>query len=158
MFPEKVTAPNIEFPTLALVENATSVTLTCKTSHQRVGVHWFLKGQPLRPSERLTLSSQNRTLTIHGLQRDDIGPYECEVWNWGSQARSVPLKLTINCECGVWGLCLFLTSLCLFPIPTSLRSQFFLDAVVHTYNPRTQEVETGGLQIWDQQWSEKANT
>lgn len=93
---EKVTAPNIEFPTLALVENATSVTLTCKTSHQRVGVHWFLKGQPLRPSDRLTLSSQNRTLTIHGLQRDDIGPYECEVWNWGSQARSVPLKLTIN--------------------------------------------------------------
>ncbi|XP_052022336.1 carcinoembryonic antigen-related cell adhesion molecule 20 [Apodemus sylvaticus] len=93
---ETLTAPSIELPTSALVENATSVNLTCKTSHQRVGVHWFLKGQLLRPSERLTLSSQNRTLTIHGLQRDDTGPYECEVWNWGSQARSVPLKLTIN--------------------------------------------------------------
>lgn len=93
---EKVTAPYIESPTLALVENATSVMLTCKTSHQRVGVHWYLRGQPLMPSEHLTLSSQNRTLTIHGLQRDDSGPYECEVWNWGSQARSVPLELTIN--------------------------------------------------------------
>ncbi|XP_034374341.1 cell adhesion molecule CEACAM20 [Arvicanthis niloticus] len=93
---ENVTAPYIELPTLALVENATSVTLTCKTSHQRVGVHWYLKGQPLRPSEHLTLSSENRTLTIHSLQRDDTGPYECEVWNWGSQARSDPLNLTIN--------------------------------------------------------------
>ncbi|XP_031239982.1 carcinoembryonic antigen-related cell adhesion molecule 20 [Mastomys coucha] len=93
---EKVTVPYIEFPTSDLVENATSVKLTCKTSHERVDVHWFLKGQPLRPSERLTLSSQNRTLTIHGLQRDDTGPYECEVWNWGSQARSVPQMLIIN--------------------------------------------------------------
>ncbi|KAL6083676.1 hypothetical protein STEG23_027667 [Scotinomys teguina] len=93
---EKLTAPSIEFPTLALVENATSVTLTCKTSHQGAGVRWFLRGQLLRPSDHLTLSPQNRTLTIHGLQRDDTGPYECEVWHWGSRARSTPLRLTIN--------------------------------------------------------------
>ncbi|XP_051017973.1 carcinoembryonic antigen-related cell adhesion molecule 20 [Acomys russatus] len=93
---EKMTAPYIDFPALSLVENETSVSLTCKTSHQGVGVQWFLRGQPLRTSEHLTLSPQNRTLTIHGLQRDDTGPYECEVWNWGSRARSTPLRLTIN--------------------------------------------------------------
>ncbi|KAK7800967.1 hypothetical protein U0070_004649 [Myodes glareolus] len=93
---EKLTAPSIEFPILPLVENATSVSLTCKTSHQEASVQWFLRGQPLWPSDRLTLSSQNRTLIIHGLQRDDTGPYECEVWNWGSHARSAPLRLAIN--------------------------------------------------------------
>ncbi|XP_041509304.1 carcinoembryonic antigen-related cell adhesion molecule 20 [Microtus oregoni] len=93
---EKLTAPSIELPILPLVENATSVSLTCKTSHQEASVQWFLRGQPLWPSDRLTLSSQNRTLIIHGLQRDDTGPYACEVWNWGSRARSAPLRLAIN--------------------------------------------------------------
>ncbi|CAO2626605.1 Carcinoembryonic antigen-related cell adhesion molecule 20 [Lemmus lemmus] len=87
---------SIEFPIPPLVENATSVSLTCKTSHQQASVQWFLRGQPLRPSDRLMLSSQNRTLVILGLQRDDTGPYECEVWNWGSRARSAPLRLAIN--------------------------------------------------------------
>ncbi|XP_041911535.1 carcinoembryonic antigen-related cell adhesion molecule 20 [Arvicola amphibius] len=93
---EKLTAPSIEFPILPLVENATSVSLTCKTSHQEASVQWFLRSQPLRPSDRLLLSSQNRTLIILGLQRDDTGPYECEVWHWGSRARSAPLRLDIN--------------------------------------------------------------
>ncbi|KAM7340210.1 hypothetical protein ACRRTK_000825 [Alexandromys fortis] len=93
---QKLTAPSIELPILPLVENATSVSLTCKTSHHEASVQWFLKGQPLWPSDRLTLSSQNRTLIIHGLQRDDTGPYECEVWNWGGRARSAPLRLAIN--------------------------------------------------------------
>lgn len=98
---------------LPLVENATSVSLTCKTSHQEASVQWFLRGQSLWPSDRLTLSSQNRTLIIHGLQRDDTGPYECEVWNWGSHARSAPLRLAINCE---WWA--FSSSLPSSPIPS----------------------------------------
>lgn len=78
------------------MENISSVHLTCQSSHEGVGVSWFVRGQPLEPSEHLTLSSDNRTLVIHGLRRDDTGPYECEIWNWGSQARSQSLRLTIN--------------------------------------------------------------
>ncbi|KAF3814686.1 hypothetical protein GH733_016962, partial [Mirounga leonina] len=93
---EMLTKPNIVSPSLNLVENASSVTLTCQTSHKGAGVLWFLRGQALLPSKHLVLSADNRSLVIHGLQRDDTGPYECEVWNWGSQARSKPLTLTIS--------------------------------------------------------------
>ncbi|XP_006732059.1 carcinoembryonic antigen-related cell adhesion molecule 20 [Leptonychotes weddellii] len=93
---EMLTKPNIVSPSLNLVENASSVTLTCQTSHKGAGVLWFLRGQALLPSKHLVLSADNRSLVIHGLQRDDTGPYECEVWNWGSQARSKPLRLTIS--------------------------------------------------------------
>ncbi|XP_017357896.2 carcinoembryonic antigen-related cell adhesion molecule 20 isoform X3 [Cebus imitator] len=93
---ETLTTPQVMSSSPDLVENARSVALTCQTDHERVNVQWFLSGQPLLPSEHLELSADNRTLTIHGLQRNDTGPYACEVWNWGSQARSEPLELTIN--------------------------------------------------------------
>ena len=70
--------------------------LTCQTTHEGVGVRWFLGDQLLLSSEHLV--PDNRALIIHGLRRNDTGPYACEVWNWGSQARSEPLKLNISCE------------------------------------------------------------
>uniref|UniRef100_A0A8D0SPJ1 Ig-like domain-containing protein n=1 Tax=Sus scrofa TaxID=9823 RepID=A0A8D0SPJ1_PIG len=94
---ERVTKPCITSPNLNLVENASLVVLTCQTSHEGVGVQWFLRGQPLLPSPHLVLSADNRTLVIHGLRRDDVGPYECEVWNWGSRARSDSFRLNISC-------------------------------------------------------------
>ncbi|XP_055103347.1 carcinoembryonic antigen-related cell adhesion molecule 20 isoform X3 [Symphalangus syndactylus] len=94
---ETLTTPQVVPSSLNLVENARSVDLTCQTINQSVNVQWFLSGQPLLPSEHLQLSADNRTLIIHGLQRNDTGPYACEVWNWGSRARSEPLELTINC-------------------------------------------------------------
>uniref|UniRef100_A0A8D2DFD4 CEA cell adhesion molecule 20 n=1 Tax=Sciurus vulgaris TaxID=55149 RepID=A0A8D2DFD4_SCIVU len=93
---EKLTKPQVEAPSSDLVENVGPVNLTCQTTHQRVQVQWFLGDQPLLPSERLTLSDDNLTLVIHELRRDDTGPYECEIWHWGSRARSDPLGLTIN--------------------------------------------------------------
>uniref|UniRef100_A0A2K5JHA4 Ig-like domain-containing protein n=1 Tax=Colobus angolensis palliatus TaxID=336983 RepID=A0A2K5JHA4_COLAP len=93
---EKVTTPKVVPSSLNLVENARSVDLTCQTINENVNVRWFLSGQPLLPSEHLQLSAGNRTLVIHGLQRNDTGPYACEVWNWGSRAWSEPLELTIN--------------------------------------------------------------
>ncbi|XP_045387811.1 carcinoembryonic antigen-related cell adhesion molecule 20 [Lemur catta] len=93
---EILTAPQVMAPSVNLVENASSVALTCQTTYEGVGVRWFLSGQPLLPSEHLTLSADNSSLFIHGLRRDDTGPYVCEVWNWGSRAQSDPLTLTIN--------------------------------------------------------------
>ncbi|XP_077836410.1 cell adhesion molecule CEACAM20 isoform X4 [Macaca mulatta] len=93
---EKLTTPRVVPSSLNLVENARSVDLTCQTVNETVNVQWFVSGQPLLPSQHLQLSAGNRTLIIHGLQRNDTGPYACEVWNWGSWARSEPLELTIN--------------------------------------------------------------
>lgn len=72
--------------------------LTCQTTHEGVRVQWFLKDQLLLPSKHLVLSADNKTLVVHSLGRNDTGPYECEVWNWGSWARSEPFWLTISCE------------------------------------------------------------
>uniref|UniRef100_A0A667HIY5 CEA cell adhesion molecule 20 n=1 Tax=Lynx canadensis TaxID=61383 RepID=A0A667HIY5_LYNCA len=92
---ETLTKPHIVPPSLNLVENASSVALTCQTPHEGAGV-WLLRGQALLPSDHLVLSADNRSLVIHGLRRDDTGPYECEVWNWGSRARSEPFRLTMS--------------------------------------------------------------
>ncbi|KAM8788822.1 cell adhesion molecule CEACAM20 [Rhynchonycteris naso] len=88
--------PTIVSPRLNLVENASPVALTCQTTHKGAQVQWLLRGQPLLPSKHLALSANNRTLVIHNLWREDTGPYECEVQNWGSWSRSKPLSLTIS--------------------------------------------------------------
>ncbi|KAM6154374.1 cell adhesion molecule CEACAM20 [Erethizon dorsatum] len=88
--------PQVVSLSLDFVENNSSATLTCQTTHEGVSTHWFVGGQPLLPTERLVLSADNRTLVIHSLQRGDTGPYECEIWTGAAQARSDPLNLTIN--------------------------------------------------------------
>ena len=98
VFPERLTKPCVMPPNQTLVENASLVALTCQTAHERAAAQWFLRGQLLLPSKHLVLSADNRTLAIHGLQRNDTGPYECEVLNWSSRVRSDPLKLNISCE------------------------------------------------------------
>ncbi|KAM5236386.1 cell adhesion molecule CEACAM20 [Ctenodactylus gundi] len=92
---EKLTKPQIVFLSLDLVENVSSVNLTCQTMYGRVCVQWFLRGQPILPSERLALLANNRTLVIRDLRRDDTGPYTCEIWNEGGRVRSDSLELTI---------------------------------------------------------------
>ncbi|XP_047692361.1 carcinoembryonic antigen-related cell adhesion molecule 20 isoform X1 [Prionailurus viverrinus] len=72
---ETLTKPHIVPPSLNLVENASSVALTCQTPHEGAGVLWLLRGQALLPSDHLVLSADNRSLVIHGLRRDDTGPY-----------------------------------------------------------------------------------
>ncbi|XP_043292081.1 carcinoembryonic antigen-related cell adhesion molecule 20 isoform X2 [Cervus canadensis] len=89
-----LTKPYIIPPNRTLVEDTNLVVLTCQTPHEGVGVRWFLGDQLLLPSEHLM--PINNTLVILGLRRNDTGPYACEVWNWGSRARSEALKLNIS--------------------------------------------------------------
>ncbi|ELW71082.1 Carcinoembryonic antigen-related cell adhesion molecule 20 [Tupaia chinensis] len=93
---ETLTKPQVVPSSMDLVENVSSVNLTCNTTHERVSVQWFQSGQFIMPSGHLELLANNKTLGIHGLQRNDTGPYECQIWNRDSQARSDPLWLTIN--------------------------------------------------------------
>ncbi|CAK7301183.1 Carcinoembryonic antigen-related cell adhesion molecule 8 [Vulpes lagopus] len=46
-------------------------------------------------SPRLELSLDNRTLTVHGVTRNDTGPYECETRNPVSADRSDPFTLNV---------------------------------------------------------------
>lgn len=93
-----LTKPQVVSLSLDFVENTNSTTLTCQTLNEEVGVRWFVGGQPLLPSERLVLSTDNRTLEIRSLWRDDSGSYQCEIWTGALQAWSDPFELTVSCE------------------------------------------------------------
>ncbi|KAM5209952.1 cell adhesion molecule CEACAM20 isoform 3-T3 [Hipposideros larvatus] len=94
---ERLGKPGIVTPSLNLLENASSVVpLTCNTTQEGAPVRWLVRGQLLLSSKHMVLSADNKTLVIHGLWRNDTGPYECEVWNWDSWIRSEPVLLTIN--------------------------------------------------------------
>ncbi|XP_036981887.2 carcinoembryonic antigen-related cell adhesion molecule 20 [Artibeus jamaicensis] len=93
---EVTTKPLIMTPSLSVVENANTVSLTCLTSHEGLPVQWLVRGRPLLPSQHLVLSADNRTLVIRRLWRNDTGPYACEVWHGDSWTRSDPLSLTIH--------------------------------------------------------------
>uniref|UniRef100_A0A8C0GDE6 Ig-like domain-containing protein n=1 Tax=Chelonoidis abingdonii TaxID=106734 RepID=A0A8C0GDE6_CHEAB len=53
-------------------------------------VLWLRDGASLVPSDRLVLSSDNRTLNVLNVTRGDAGAYQCEVGNPVSSIRSEP--------------------------------------------------------------------
>ncbi|GAB5581944.1 carcinoembryonic antigen-related cell adhesion molecule 20 [Prionailurus iriomotensis] len=55
--------------------NADQASHSARPPHEGAGVLWLLRGQALLPSDHLVLSADNRSLVIHGLRRDDTGPY-----------------------------------------------------------------------------------
>lgn len=93
---ERLTKPHVVAPSGNLAENNVFVNLHCQTPHQRAGVHWYIDGSQLLPSERLKLLANNRTLSIQVLLRNDTGPYQCEVWDAGGWEVSDPVSLVIN--------------------------------------------------------------
>ncbi|KAK2088545.1 hypothetical protein P7K49_034452 [Saguinus oedipus] len=73
------------------VENKDAVALTCEPETQNTTYLWWINGQSLPVSPRLQLSSDNRTLTLFSITRNDTGPYECEIQNPASAYRSDPV-------------------------------------------------------------------
>ncbi|KAG5200839.1 hypothetical protein JEQ12_005373 [Ovis aries] len=61
-----------------------------------VSIRWFFKGQSLLLTERMTLSSDNSTLTIDPVSREDARDYQCEASNTGNSNRSDPLRLHVT--------------------------------------------------------------
>ncbi|KFO33606.1 Carcinoembryonic antigen-related cell adhesion molecule 20 [Fukomys damarensis] len=102
--PGSLAKPRVVFQGVDFVEDSSSVTLTCQTAYEGIGILWLREGQPLLPSERLVLSADNRTLVIHSLRQDDAGPYQCKIWTRDQQALSDPFGLTTSLlirGCGV---------------------------------------------------------
>ncbi|KAI4558508.1 hypothetical protein MJT46_013150 [Ovis ammon polii x Ovis aries] len=70
--------------------------LTCLADETGVSIRWFFKGQSLLLTERMTLSSDNSTLTIDPVSREDARDYQCEASNRGNSNRSDPLRLHVT--------------------------------------------------------------
>uniref|UniRef100_A0A8C7BEC8 Ig-like domain-containing protein n=1 Tax=Neovison vison TaxID=452646 RepID=A0A8C7BEC8_NEOVI len=77
------------------VENVDSVLLTCEPQTQNTSYLWSESSKSRPASTRRELSLDNRTLTIHGVTRDDTGPYVCATRNPVSDGRSDPFTLNV---------------------------------------------------------------
>ncbi|XP_065430854.1 carcinoembryonic antigen-related cell adhesion molecule 20 isoform X2 [Chrysemys picta bellii] len=86
--------PTVTPGQIQVLENWT-FTLTCNGSPSADTVLWLRDEVSLVPSERLVLSSDNRTLTVMGVTRGDAGAYQCEVGNPVSTNRSEPSTVTL---------------------------------------------------------------
>ncbi|XP_072464064.1 cell adhesion molecule CEACAM6-like isoform X2 [Notamacropus eugenii] len=88
--------PTITSNNMAPVENKDNVSLTCQSDSQDVtDLVWFIN-QSSPVVDKISLSPDNRTLTIIIVKREDQGPYECEIWNPVSRNRSQPFTLNIT--------------------------------------------------------------
>ncbi|XP_035959145.2 cell adhesion molecule CEACAM6-like isoform X1 [Halichoerus grypus] len=94
VFPE-LPKPNIASNNSDPVENVDFVLLMCGPQTQNTSYLWSVNRKSLRASTRLELSLDNRTLTIHGVTRNDTGTYECEIRNPGSTGHSDPFTLNV---------------------------------------------------------------
>ncbi|XP_014716534.3 cell adhesion molecule CEACAM1-like isoform X3 [Equus asinus] len=94
IYPE-LTKPNIACNNSNPVEHRDPVVLTCEPETQNTTYRWSINNQNLPDSTWLKLSSDNRTLTLFNITRNDTGPYECETQNPVSAHRSDPFYLNV---------------------------------------------------------------
>ncbi|XP_036129836.1 carcinoembryonic antigen-related cell adhesion molecule 8-like isoform X2 [Molossus molossus] len=87
--------PNITTNNSNPEENKDPVVLTCEPWTQNTTYLWLINSQSLPDSTRLQLSSDNRTLTLLHVTRNDTGPYVCESRNPVSAGRSDPFTLNV---------------------------------------------------------------
>uniref|UniRef100_A0A2K6Q6I4 Carcinoembryonic antigen-related cell adhesion molecule 5-like n=1 Tax=Rhinopithecus roxellana TaxID=61622 RepID=A0A2K6Q6I4_RHIRO len=80
------------------VEDKDAVTLTCEPETQDTTYLWWINNQSLPVSPRLELSSDNRTLTLLNVPRNDTAFYECETQNPVSVRRSDAVTLNVLSE------------------------------------------------------------
>nr|XP_033819442.1 carcinoembryonic antigen-related cell adhesion molecule 1-like isoform X3 [Geotrypetes seraphini] len=92
---EKLSKPSITANLTHPVEYRDSVALTCGTSNAAQTVLWFKDSQTLSSDDRMSLSQENRTLTISNVSTNDSGSYRCEAINPVSRSTSDPYKLVV---------------------------------------------------------------
>ncbi|XP_010840865.1 PREDICTED: carcinoembryonic antigen-related cell adhesion molecule 1 isoform X3 [Bison bison bison] len=91
-----VAQPSLQASNTTVIEHEGPVVLTCLTDETGISIRWFFKGRSLLLAQRMTLSSDNSTLTINPVSRQDAGDYQCEVSNRGNSSRSDPLSLHVK--------------------------------------------------------------
>ncbi|KAI5759573.1 CEACAM1 [Gulo gulo luscus] len=92
---EPLAQPTLHASNTTLTEDD-SVVLTCSTNNTGVSIGWLFNGQSLKLTERMSLSQDNSTLTIHPVRKEDAGNYQCEVSNPGDSSKSDPVRLAVE--------------------------------------------------------------
>ncbi|XP_029425939.1 LOW QUALITY PROTEIN: pregnancy-specific glycoprotein 22-like [Nannospalax galili] len=73
-----------------------SVVFTCHSGGSVISTQWIFNNQRLQLPERMTLSQNNRRLSINPVKMDDAGDYQCEVTNPVSYKKSRPVHLEVS--------------------------------------------------------------
>uniref|UniRef100_A0A8D0FVI1 Ig-like domain-containing protein n=1 Tax=Strix occidentalis caurina TaxID=311401 RepID=A0A8D0FVI1_STROC len=89
-----LTQPAVTPDNATVTENDT-VTLSCRSPPGTETVAWLHDGAPVAAGGRLSLSPDNRTLTVRPVQRGDAGAYACQVSNAISTNRSDAATVTV---------------------------------------------------------------
>ncbi|XP_045844009.1 carcinoembryonic antigen-related cell adhesion molecule 3-like [Meles meles] len=100
---DSLAQPILHASNTTLTEDKDSVVLTCSTNNTGVSIHWFFNGQSLKLTERMTLSQDNSTLTIHPVRKEDAGNYHCEISNLVTSRKSDPVRLDVSYEASTTG-------------------------------------------------------
>ncbi|KAK2088641.1 Carcinoembryonic antigen- cell adhesion molecule 16 [Saguinus oedipus] len=100
---EILAQPTVLANSTALVERRDTLRLTCSSPSPTAEVRWFFNGGALPVALRLGLSPDGRTISRHGIRREEAGTYQCEVWNPVSVSRSKPINLTVYCDVRSFG-------------------------------------------------------
>uniref|UniRef100_G1PYF3 Ig-like domain-containing protein n=1 Tax=Myotis lucifugus TaxID=59463 RepID=G1PYF3_MYOLU len=91
---EPLILPTLLASNTTVTEHKDSVVLTCHTN--AVSIQWFFNGMNLLLTERMKLSSNDRSLTIDPVSREDAGIYQCEVSNPIVTAASERVELDVK--------------------------------------------------------------
>ncbi|XP_028835240.1 carcinoembryonic antigen-related cell adhesion molecule 5-like [Denticeps clupeoides] len=78
---EELSSAMLKGPTSLLLAGKSSANLTCEGTGSIVTTEWTRNGQPLHPSNGTTFSSDNKTVFISTVERDDAGVYQCKLSN-----------------------------------------------------------------------------
>ncbi|XP_065116800.1 cell adhesion molecule CEACAM6-like [Paramisgurnus dabryanus] len=92
---ETVSDTTLIGPQESLIEDESSVKLTCEGSGNITSVEWMKNKNPLTPSNRITYSYDNRSVLISSVIRSDSGEYQCTLRNPAS-SDTANLRLFIN--------------------------------------------------------------
>ncbi|KAJ8354755.1 hypothetical protein SKAU_G00223220, partial [Synaphobranchus kaupii] len=93
---EKISGANLIGPTEVLIAGNNSAILSCEAANGTIiSRKWLKDGQPLSPSNRITFSGDNSTVTIEPVQGTDNGQYQCRLTNPVS-TDTANYNLTVN--------------------------------------------------------------
>ncbi|XP_032028683.1 carcinoembryonic antigen-related cell adhesion molecule 7 [Hylobates moloch] len=90
--------PSITSNNFSPVENKDIVALTCQPETQNTTYLWWVNNQSPLVSPRLLLSTDNRTVVLLSVTKNDMGSYECEIQNTVGASRSDPVTLNVRSE------------------------------------------------------------
>nr|XP_055065820.1 carcinoembryonic antigen-related cell adhesion molecule 20-like isoform X1 [Misgurnus anguillicaudatus] len=92
---ETVSDTSLIGPQELLLEEESSANITCEGSGDITSVEWMKDKNPLTPSNKITFSSDNRSVLISPVIRSDSGEYQCTLRNPFS-SDTANLRLIIN--------------------------------------------------------------